>query len=412
MKKITVIICICMMMFSLCSCKKDETAGADISEGINVNVYKVEEENISSSLSYTGEIIGKETTQVSAKVSGEAEYIAVNEGDYVEAGDLLMSIDSTTYQLAYNQALAGKKSAQASYNSVTGGSSKQTIAQLEAAYNSAKIAYENALDIYNKQKILYEMGAISQMEFNTYKTNMETAKLNFDSAKTNYELTKDVVANESRESASAGVMQADAALDIAKSNLDNCNVIAPISGYVSYKNINRGQMVSPGVVVFTITDTSSVSVKINVTESVVSYITEGTGAIVDIPSANMSKIEGKVHELNPVKDAKTGLYSIKIGLPNEDGVLKEGMTAKINLITDRRENILAIPLEALMNSDEDGNYVYVVKDNKAIKTKVETGIESDEFVEILTGIEKGDIVITSGKEYISDDNNTVNIVEE
>ena len=88
------------------------------------------------------------------------------------------------------------------------------------------------------------------------------------------------------------------------------------------------------------------------------------------------------------------------------------MTAKINLITERRENILAIPLEALMNSDEDGNYVYVVKDNKAIKTKVETGIESDEFVEILTGIEKGDIVITSGKEYISDDNNTVNIVEE
>ena len=75
MKKITVIICICMMMFSLCSCKKDEIAGADISEGINVNVYKIEEENISSSLSYTGEIIGKETTQVSAKVSGEAEYI-------------------------------------------------------------------------------------------------------------------------------------------------------------------------------------------------------------------------------------------------------------------------------------------------------------------------------------------------
>jgi len=418
-------VCMCL---SLLGCSKDKTAGTDaeIDSGINVTVYEVSKDNINASSDYTGEIVGTESTAVSAKVSGEAKLINVKEGDYVNAGATLLTIDSTTYQLAFNQAkaaynsaLAGKKSAEASYNSVTGGSTQQTLNQLEAAFNAAKLAYDNALDIYNKQKVLYDMGAISQIEFNTYKTNLDNAKLNYDSAESSYNLTKNVVANESKQSAQAGVdsatagiAQAKAALDIAENNLKNCIVTAPISGYISQKNVSRGQMVSPGVGIFTITNTSSVEVKINVTEAVIPLIAEGTKATVRVPSAKLENAEGIVSGVNPVKDAMSGLYTVKVAIPNEDGALKEGMIANISLVTEERQDTLTIPANAVMQSEEDEYYVYVAVGDIAEKRIIKTGVDNGEYIEILSGINIGDKVVVDGKEYISDENKKINIVTE
>jgi len=401
--------------------KKEETE-----EATNVTVYKVTTENINSASSYTGEIVASETTAVSAQVSGAATAIYVKEGDYVSAGQPLLSIDSTTYQLAYNQALAaynsavaGKKSAEASYNSATGGSSQQSLNQLESAMNGAKLAYDNALDMYNKQKTLFDMGAISQVEFNSHKTNLDNTKLNYESAKKNYELMKNVVMGETENSARAGVEtagaaveQANAALDIARNNLSNCTVSAPISGYVSSKSANRGQMVGAGSVIFTIADTSSVEVQINVTDSVISILKPGTPAKVTVSGAETDEIGGSVSLINPVKNPQTGLYTVRISIPNENGALKVGMIAKLSLITENSENTLTVPSSALLQSDDDGYYLYVAIDGNAEKRIVETGISNDEFTEILSGVSEGEAVIVKGKEYITKDNSAVKIVTE
>ncbi len=425
-KSICKSICLCLTLGLIVSgCGKSEpTQQAD--EAINVTVFEVGEDNINATADYTGQIMGVQSTTVSAIVSGKASGIYVEEGDYVTAGTTLLSVDATTYQLAYNQALAaynsavsGKKSAEASYNSVTGGSTQQTLAQLESALNAAKLAHDNALDTYNKNKTLFDMGAISQLEFNSYKTAYENAKLNYDTAQTNYNLTKDVVTNESKavaaagvDSAQAGIQSAKAALDIAANNLKNCTITAPISGYVSAKNVNKGQMVSAGIALFSITDTSSVNIEINVTESVIPLISVGTKATINVSSAELNDLEGTVTIVNPVKNAQTGLYTVKISLPNADGTLKEGMIANLTLITESRNNTLVIPSNALLQSDEDGYYVYTVTDETAEKRPVQTGIESSEFTEILSGINVGDKVVVSGKDYISKNNNKVKIVTE
>lgn len=424
-KKVSAICLALCMCVGFSSCSK-ETAGDEVNDAINVTVYTASTGDINATADYTGEIIGAESASVSAKVSGEAKYIAVKEGDFVQAGDTLLTIDTVSYQLAYNQARAaynsavsGKKSAEANYNSITGGSTQQSINQLEAALNSAKIAYDNALDVYNKQNTLYNMGAISQMEFNTYKTNLDNAKLNYDSAKANYDITKNVVVNESEHSAKAGVESADAAiqqakaaLDIASNNLANCTVTAPISGYVSLKNVNKGQMVSAGLGLFNITNTSSVEVEINVTESVIPLIDVGTKATVNVHSAKLENIEGAVSSFNPVKNPATGLYTAKIAIPNENGALKEGMIANLTLITENSNSTVTVPSAAIMQSDDDGYYVYIANGETAEKMPVEIGIENDEFTEIVAGIDTGDKVIVSGKEYISEQNKKIKIVTE
>lgn len=425
-KRILAFLTASVIAAGLSGCGKEETKTETAETGINVTVYEVSKEDINASAGYTGEIVGEETTAVSAQTSGTADGVYVEEGDYVTEGQTLLTIDSTNYRLAYNQALAAynsalaaKKNAEASYNSVTGGSSQQSLNQLQSAMNSAKLAYDNALDIYNKQKTLFDMGAISEVEFNTYKTNMENAKLNYESTKTNYELTKDVVVAETEQSAKAGVEtaeagvnQAKAALDIAENNLNNCRVTAPISGYISSKNASRGQMVGAGGVLFTITDTSSVNVQINVTEAIILSVNTGTKALVSVSGAGLENIEGVVRNVNPVKNPQTGLYSVKISLANDEGKLKAGMIAKIELITDNKESTLVVPSSALMQSDSEGYYLYVSKGTEAEKRIVETGISNDEFTEILSGIADGDKIIVKGKEYLSEDNLLINVVEE
>lgn len=285
--------------------------------------------------------------------------------------------------------------------------------------NGAKLAYDNALVMYNKQKTLFDMGAISQVEFNSHKTNLDNTKLNYESAKKNYELMKNVVMGETENSARAGVEtagaaveQANAALDIARNNLSNCTVSAPISGYVSSKSANRGQMVGAGSVLFTIADTSSVEVQINVTDSVISTLKPGTPAKVTVSGAGTDEIGGSVSLINPVKNPQTGLYTVRISIPNENGALKVGMIAKLSLITENNENTLTVPSSALLQSDDDGYYLYVAIDGNAEKRIVETGISNDEFTEILSGVSEGESVIVKGKEYITKDNSAVKIVTE
>lgn len=439
-KKISAVLMAAVVALTASACgKKDNEQSQEQSDATNVTVYEVGTGDINATASYTGEITAAESTVVSGKVSGEAKSVNVKEGDFVKAGSVLMTIDTTSYQLAYNQALAAynsaisakksaeasKRSAEAGYNSVTGGSNAQTLSQLETALNSAKIAYDNALDNYNKQKTLYDMGAISEIEFNTYKTAYENAQLSLNSAQTNYDLTKNVVSGESAANAQAaidvaeagigsavsGIESAKAALDIARNNLDNCNVKAPISGYISSKSISKGQMAAQGVGLFTITNTSTVEAKINVTEAVIEMIDVGTAASVSIKSAGIDSVGGTVTAVNPVKDTATGLFSVRVSVPNDAGDIKVGMIADIVLVTQSGTDTITVPTASLLQ-EGDSYYVYVAEGDTAVRRDVTLGITNDDTAEIISGVNSGDKVIVSGKEYLSDKNNAINIVAE
>ena len=159
----------------------------------------------------------------------------------------------------------------------------------------------------------------------------------------------------------------------------------------------------------TIINSNSVNVEINVTESVISKITEGTQATISVSSANITDLPGTVSEVSPSKNAQTGMYTVKINVPNEDGTLKGGMFADVSLLTESIENVLCVPSNSII-SDKTGSYVYVVNKGEAKKSKLETGASDDNFTEVLSGVKENDEVITDGKEFITEEKNKVKIV--
>lgn len=397
-KTISFLLTICLSIFILAGCNNSDTDKNNTS-AVNVTVHKVTKNDINSEVSYTGEIKALEESDVAPKVSATIMELNYDIGDYVEAGDVLAVLDDTDYRLSYNQTLAAYNSAVSSLT--------QMKTQLETAISSAQMEYNSALDNYNRQKVLFDAGAISKVTFESAETRLKNAELNLNSAKTNYNTT----VGSNQASSQAAVDSAKAALDIASNSLNNTRIVSPISGYVANRNGNVGQIASAGSPMFSIKNSEVVNIEISVTESVIPYITTDTKAIINVETANAKNIEGLVSAVNTVKSPQTGMYTVRIKVDNKDENLKIGMMADVVLHTQTSENALIIPNDAIMQ-DDDGYYVYVVNKNIAEKRVIKIGVSNNDFTEIKSGLKENEVVVVSGKEYISDKNNTVNIVEE
>ncbi len=413
MKRIASSALILAIILAVTGCGKGKKVAAPAKNdtAINVSVFEVTKQTIEDTVTYTGEIKASAAASISAKASGVAMAVYKEIGDYVNAGDILLLIDDTDYRTQYNQASAAYEAARAQYNSVTNGGAQQTKLQLEAALNSAKIEYNNAKTNYENQKVLYESGAISKSAYDSAVTRYENAQINYNAAQSNYDVTIGVVLEENKTSAKANLNSASVALEAASNALDNTVVRAPISGYIAARNANKGQMVTPGVEIFSIKSTDSVEAQINVTESIISNVSVGTKATIGVKAADAENIEGTVTTLSPTKNAQTGMYQVGITIENTDGVLKDGMFADVTLALNASENALVIPSEAVLEDEDGTKYVYVAGKDTAERADVQVGIITDEYTQIVKGVSEGDEVVVSGQDYLSEKNNKIKVVK-
>ena len=169
-------------------------------------------------------------------------------------------------------------------------------------------------------------------------------------------------------------------------------------------------MASPGVEIFSIKNTSTVNAQLNVAESVIPKVSVGAKAIVNVKSID-SSVEGVVTIASPTKNPQTGMYNVSIAIENPEDVLKDGMFADITLTISDAVDALIIPSDAILEDENGQKYVFVADDGVAVKKEIVVGIITEEYTEILKGVQEGDKVIVSGKEYLSDENSKIKIVK-
>ena len=408
-------------MFAGCG-GKDETKETE-AVGVNVSVAQVVLSNIETTATYTGSLTTDNYAYVTSKVTAKVKTINVELGDRVEKGQVLAVLDSTDYEYQLSQARAGLNQAEAAYNSAVtglnnvGGSIQQSEIQLSQAVGAARLAYDNAKTNFDRQKELYEMGAISRAAFESAEIALKNARLQYESAQENYEVVTNVItpgtqegAQNSVETARAAVESARLAVSQAEENIKNTRIVAPIAGYISSNNAVLGSFASAGSPLFIVSDSADLEAEISVTEAVIPHVKVGGKALVEIASANVS-LEGNVSVVNPVKNPQTGMYTVRVSVPNEDESLKIGMFAEITLYTEESvEDALCVPVTALLQEGEE-YYVYTVTGNVSEKKMVTVGVSDGINMQITEGLQLGEMVVCEGKEYISEKNNIVNIVE-
>jgi len=140
---------------------------------------------------------------------------------------------------------------------------------------------------------------------------------------------------------------------------------------------------------------------ITVTEQVINRLQKGDPVSVEIPSAGSTPYIVKIHFISPSADDTTMAYTVGIKIDNPDGHIKPGMTASAGIRTQKRDNALIIRLSSVLPGDGE-SYVFTMKNGKAVKRVITTGLTDDEHVEVTSGLNPGDILIIKGHQYLRD----------
>lgn len=345
----------------------------------------------------SGKIKPSTEVKIAPEVSGEITQLTVKEGDEVKKGQLLVQIKQDIYISAVNRAQAAVQ---------------QSIAALE---QSAARLKESESE-YKRSKLLFESGTIARADWEATEANYKVARLTYDASKSSLE-------------------SARATLKEAEDNLMRTQIFAPIDGTISQLNVEAGERVvgtaqMAGTEVLRVANLDSMEVEVTVGENDIVKLAVGNPVDIEVDAYWGKRFKGRVTEIassaanvteTSSADQVTN-FNVKIiiledsyrDLVEEKNLLhtpfKPGMTASVEIESDRKDSILVAPVRAVstrqVKDSTDGTtrtreVVFVLQDGKALQKEVETGIQDDENIEILHGIEPGETLITGPYSLVS-----------
>jgi RND family efflux transporter MFP subunit len=200
------------------------------------------------------------------------------------------------------------------------------------------------------------------------------------------------------------VAQAKSQYEVAKKNLADCRLTAPVSGIIGKKLVGAGETAMPSQAVVTILDISSVKVKVAVPEAEISAITASTPSTIAVEAAQVTVSGGKI-EKGVQADALTHTYDVRINVLNNGRKLLPGMVASVRFISEGSQGITAqsLPVTAVQKSADGSMFVWTVaKDSTAHRAKISIGATNGNHVAVTDGLDMGQRIVIEGYQKLSE----------
>ena len=383
--------------------QQEEVQKSQIKEEIIIPVRTalVEKGEVNSFLKVTGVVEANETVRVTSEIMGQAKEVKVKNGEEVNKGDILIALGDEQIKIQVAQAQATLDSIQASSDKIKSGARPQEIKQAESALLQAKMNRDSVEENYLRMEKLFSEKAISEQQYEQAKNQYEIADVQYQSAQESYELVIEGAAEEDIKSVEAQVRQTKAALDMAKYQLKNTQITAPISGKVTSITVSSGEMVSPSVPLLSIIDVSRIFVKVGISEKDISKIKEGQTVHLEIDAFPEEKFQGEVVSKGVAVDQMSKTLEVKIEILQSEVDIPIGVFARGDILVKTNQDALIIPSSALTRK-KDGIYVYVIEEGIARQKEVVLGIIQDERVEILDGLSEEEEIVVLGNQELED----------
>lgn len=392
-----------------------------------VEFAKVEKTDLTETVSASGKIQPEVEVKISPDVPGEIIGLYIKEGDSVQKGQLLLRIQPENYVSVVERFKAGVNQAQAAAEQA-----KSQIARAESQFLRSELEFK-------RQSKLFEDKVASRADYETAETNLKIAKQDLSAAKANY------------EAAQFGIRSAEANLKDANENLRKTNIYAPMSGIVSKLDVELGERVvgtsqMAGTEMLRIANLNNMEVRVNVNENDIVRVAYGDTVVIDVDaySSRDIKFKGIVTQIANTANGAGGAlaassasteavteFEVRIRiLPSSYSMLlaeskypfKPGMTATVEIVTESKKGVLAIPIaavttrsknekadkeetdgpfgpqdNALINAKEElDEIVFISENGKAKKRVVKTGITDTVSgkIEVTDGLKAGEEIIS------------------
>jgi HlyD family secretion protein len=268
---------------------------------------------------------------IGVEAGGKISVVRVDEGSRVSAGDTLLVVDDTEYQIQLRQALANLASFESAYRLAVEGSRKEDVVQAEAAFRTAETDF-------SRMKALLAEHSVTQKSY-------DDAYARFVAADQTYRKLKSGLRPEEIEGARVRRDQAAAQADLLRKRVRDCHVLSPSAGIITLRGVEPGELVSTGMTVLRLTYLDRIKLMIYVNEADLGKVHLGQTALISIDSFGKGKsVEGKVSYISPLaeftpknvqtKEERTKLvFGVRIEAENTDGALKPGLPADAVLLT-------------------------------------------------------------------------------
>jgi HlyD family secretion protein len=388
--------------------------------------------NLTETVSASGKIQPETEVKIQSEVSGQIVELPVKEGDLVTKGQLLVKINPDLYMSALSRAEAAMNSSKSNLSSA-----RARLSQSEAQYKATDQSYQ-------RQKKLFDDGAISKAEFETITSQWETAKAEV------------VAAKESINSAEFAIASAQAGVIEASDNLKRTTILAPMTGTVTSLNKELGETVlgnnmMSGDLIMKVSSLTFMEVNVEVNESDIVRVSLGDTTLVEVDSYKEEEFKGVVTEIgNTALNASGGMmtmdqvtnFSVKIRILPESyahlavgkgenySPFKPGMSATVDVITERADHVLTIPIKAVASREDTSSvsasegyrkrkaakeegiveentepvtviFVFNESTGKAELRAVKTGIQDDKYIQIASGVTENEEVITGPYDQVA-----------
>ena len=414
-------------------------------QGTEVQTEKSELRTIRETVKASGKVFPKTEVKISSDVSGEIVELYIKEGDSVSAGQILARVDPEAYNSQVERAQAGVNS---SKSAVANAQSQIEASTAQMEQISAQLA--NAKDIHRRNEKLFKEGVISEQDFEASQTNVRTLESNLRAAQANIRS-----AQQSARASEFQVKSAQATLKELNTNLKRTTIYASMDGIVSKLNVEKGERVvgtsmMAGTEILRIADLREMEVQVEVTENDLPRMAIGQVVDIEIDAYLDRLFKGKVVEIAHTANVMTGVsgtgvvnlttdqvtnFVVTIDIsaesyadlikPGKPYPFRPGMSASVEIYTKTVENVVSVPIQAVTTRDREKKegdtkakqvsqdspgsfrdeimevvFVYTEADTVNMK-EVVTGIQDNDFIQIVSGIEAGEEVVTGPYSEVS-----------
>jgi multidrug efflux pump subunit AcrA (membrane-fusion protein) len=408
---LAILICIAaLVIYRSWASSQKRAAPQRLGQGeIPVQVTPVKRGDLSYFFNATGDILPLMQIDLFPKVSGYLEKISVHLGDSVQQGQVIAQIDRNDFLYKVHEIEAKVAQAKAALDEIEAGTRSEEIRQAEEAVKQAQSRYDNAKAHRERMEALYQKQIISKKDFDNAETESAVCEAQLVSSQERLKQLREGARREEREASRAKLKEMEAVLLQEQTRLRNTTITAPFQGEITHKYVDAGALVSPSTPLVTLSHTETLKVMANVLERDIALVKIGMKVRIQAEAFPDKTFDGKIIRMNSALDTATRTLQTEIHIPNTGRMLRPGMFAKIEIALSTHTGTLTIPKAALIEEGEN-HVIFVVENNKALRKAIVTGIEQDDTVEVLQGLQEGDRIVTKGQSSLKD-RSAVRVVE-
>ena len=357
--------------------------------GSKVETEPISRRNLSKVVVASGRIESPHRVELGAQVTGTVSKVPVIEGQAVQAGTVIVELESAELHAARQQAEATFSQAQS------------RLAQIEKVQRpvaiqvrrQAQATLETSLRQLHRQEALFAQNFISDAALQDAAKASEIADAQARSAELQV-LSVQAGGSDWRVLHDA-LFLAQSQLRAAESRLRYATVRTPRAGVLIRRQVEVGDVVQPGKSLMTLSPSGSIQLVIQIDEKNLGLLALGQTAIASADAFPKAQFPAELAYINPGVDSQTGAVEVKLSVPNPPEFLRQNMTVSVEIVVARRTNAVIIPSSAIVNPSGDSASVFVVQSGRVTRKPIRLGLQSGLYSEVLGGLPEGLALILS-----------------